>query len=994
LDDRTLSTLLGQLHRVLEPTRDRAATDAQLLERFVRTRDEAAFELLVRRHGGLVLGVCRRILRQPQDAEDAFQATFLALVRKASTIAKHDSVAGWLYRVAYRAAREAKTRAARRTEREARAGVRAAPDPASEVAWRDLAPVLDEQVARLPELFRTPFVLCCLEGHSLDEVAHLLGCPRATVGTRVARAKERLRGRLLRRGLSLSTAMPAVSSGVGVFPALPEGAARGTALAARRLAAGEAAGAGAPPDRVVSLADAALRTGWHTKTVFLAGALLLAAFVATGVVTGRPGGTTRTAAAGGPSPATREPGFPRGWFGWSTRPDAFEVGTDRTTAHGGGASAYVRLREQGGEARAYLNQAVQAAAFRGERLCLSAWLKMADTGRAGLWMRVDGPDQTLALDRMERRPAEGAGDWRRYQVVLDVPPNATEICFGLWLNGPGQVWADDFALDAVSADVPSTNELPRPVPLDNLPSNPPPRPANLGFEDAPARRDDRAHAKDWVQFPSRETGGGPSLQVSREGGASECHGPSADAVVLADLPHTVWGQSPTLALSLGDTARVLLRFDVPDGAPVRRAELVLPLGLSKRPPNAPFELGVHETLAPWDEAEVTWDAQPAWDETPAASALVDPRAREARIDVTRLLSRAGRGPCRHGWLLKVCRPVPSEKPASVVRGDVLKLLPWEESVARALQQARREGKLVLACVRANPADGREPRGEQMLLATALADPDVLALVRSRFVPVRVPARPRGRSEARPARPAVADPVERLHDELSRTAPTTLLAAYPDGEPAGRLGCPNAFDRDLLLRFLTESLAREPTPAAPAGPWTLLASGRLDEARQRFAALGSRAGLYGSCRVASLQGDHGLALELAECLAAEGGPYAHEARYEVGHALMRQGRFAEAAAAFRRVLSGPAGPRSADARYYLGCLLYRAGDREEARALWQAVSADAPGSPVGVRAGVRLEVPVLMATSERLRSAGPPGAPAPPVPAERAARPADGAGKLG
>src|SRR5262249_8937715 len=159
----------------------------------------------------------------------------------------------------------------------------------------------------------------------------------------------------------------------------------------------------------------------------------------------------------------------------------------------------------------------------------------------------------------------------------------------------------------------------------------------------------------------------------------------------------------------------------------------------------------------------------------------------------------------------------------------------------------------------------------------------------------------------------ADPVERLDDELSRTAPTTLLAAYPDGEPAGRLGCPNAFDRDLLLRFLTESLAREPTPAEPADPRTLRANGRPDEARQRFAARGTREGLYGLCRVASLQGDHGLALELAECLAAEGGPYAHEAHYEVGHALMRQGRFAEAAAAFRQVLAGPAGPRAADAR---------------------------------------------------------------------------------
>jgi RND family efflux transporter MFP subunit len=185
---------------------DRAASDAQLLERFATAGDEAAFELLLWRHGALVLGTCRRLLRDPQDAEDAFQATFLALARKASAIGKPAAVGCWLYRVACRVALAARKRRSKTVERKqpiASLDSLAALPQISPVEQRELRAVLDEELAGLPERFRGPIVLCYLEGRTLEEAAIELGCPRGTVASRLARARDRLRGQLLRRGLAL-----------------------------------------------------------------------------------------------------------------------------------------------------------------------------------------------------------------------------------------------------------------------------------------------------------------------------------------------------------------------------------------------------------------------------------------------------------------------------------------------------------------------------------------------------------------------------------------------------------------------------------------------------------------------------------------------------------------------------------------------------------------------------------------------------------------------
>ena len=184
--------------------------DAQLLNRFAGVRDaaaEAAFRELVQRHGPMVMGVCRQILRRPHDADDAFQATFLVLVRKAGSIRVKESLAPWLYAVAYRTAQRARAIASR---------YRSAPvenvedpmgQPASDACLFDLRPLLHEELNRLPGKYRDPIVLCHLEGKTHEEAARLLHWPVGTVSGRLSRARELLRSRLKRRGMEVSPAV-------------------------------------------------------------------------------------------------------------------------------------------------------------------------------------------------------------------------------------------------------------------------------------------------------------------------------------------------------------------------------------------------------------------------------------------------------------------------------------------------------------------------------------------------------------------------------------------------------------------------------------------------------------------------------------------------------------------------------------------------------------------------------------------------------------------
>src|SRR5262249_25927914 len=185
-----MNTVLQHLYRSVPPAEPERSTDAGLLEQFVARRDEAAFEALVRRHGPMVLGVCRRVLRNHHDAEDAFQATFLVLARKAASVVPREMVANWLYGVACHAARKAQTAAARRRQRE-RQGV-AMPEPEAvppEDAWEDLQPLLDQELSRLPDRYRAAIVLCDLQGKTHKEAARQLSCPQGTLSARLSRGR-------------------------------------------------------------------------------------------------------------------------------------------------------------------------------------------------------------------------------------------------------------------------------------------------------------------------------------------------------------------------------------------------------------------------------------------------------------------------------------------------------------------------------------------------------------------------------------------------------------------------------------------------------------------------------------------------------------------------------------------------------------------------------------------------------------------------------------
>jgi RNA polymerase sigma factor (sigma-70 family) len=237
-------------------------SDGQLLERFLARRDEAAFAVLLRRHGGMVLRVCRRVLQHPQDAEDSFQATFLLLARNAGTIRKAESVASWLYGVAYRLAIKARAQAARRQAKEKQAVGMRAKDSDLAAAWQELQVVLDEELHRLPPKYQAPLVLCYLEGKTHEEAAAQLGWPLGTVRGRVARAREALRRRLARRGLTLPAAALATALAADVARAVPARLLGST----WKAALAHAGGGSIPPGLVTANAAALAEGGVMTMT--------------------------------------------------------------------------------------------------------------------------------------------------------------------------------------------------------------------------------------------------------------------------------------------------------------------------------------------------------------------------------------------------------------------------------------------------------------------------------------------------------------------------------------------------------------------------------------------------------------------------------------------------------------------------------------------------------------------------------------------------------
>ncbi len=275
-----LPRVIEQLRRNMAHHGTTGVPDAELLERFICQRDEAAFELLVWRHGKMVLRTCRRLLPTSQDAEDAFQGCFLALAQRAHAIARQECVGGWLYKVAYRLALDEKARAARRRFREQSCSdlalVPGSLDPASEAAQREVRAILDDEVNRLPDRFRAPFVLYHLEGRSYQEIARELGCCLGTVESRLSRARQRLRAKLARRGVGPSAGLPALLATEKLAPAcVPHALVVSTAKAALPWVAHQAAPAGLISANVAALTQGVLRSMFLTK-LKVGGAMLLA----------------------------------------------------------------------------------------------------------------------------------------------------------------------------------------------------------------------------------------------------------------------------------------------------------------------------------------------------------------------------------------------------------------------------------------------------------------------------------------------------------------------------------------------------------------------------------------------------------------------------------------------------------------------------------------------------------------------------------------------
>lgn len=281
---RRLNDLLGSLHLYELSAARCAQTDGQLLECFLDQRDESAFGALLKRHGPMVLGVCRRVLRNVDDAEDAFQATFLVLIRRASSIMPRDQVGNWLYGVAYRTSLEARTLAQRRRIKERQAAFQTEPLFSGNDYYRDWLPLLDQELSRLPTKYRTAIVLCDLEGKSHKEAARLLGWPEGTLSTRLIRGRAHLAKRMVRHGLTLMSGAVAGTFSQVAKSAVPPSLAAATLESAMHIAFGTATTAGALSATVGALMEGVLRTMWIAKLKIVTGVLL--ALLALGTGTG------------------------------------------------------------------------------------------------------------------------------------------------------------------------------------------------------------------------------------------------------------------------------------------------------------------------------------------------------------------------------------------------------------------------------------------------------------------------------------------------------------------------------------------------------------------------------------------------------------------------------------------------------------------------------------------------------------------------------------
>ena len=451
---------------------------------------------------------------------------------------------------------------------------------------------------------------------------------------------------------------------------------------------------------------------------------------------------------------------------------------------------------------------------------------------------------------------------------------------------------------------------------------PAPAPADTGAADG----------RQWVFFDSREKGPAPVLALVGADGKETTVTADADTGLISYLADRNWGRLPSLAVSLSDTNRVLLRFPVKTGDKFERAELRLAMHLSDVAPQAPFDVAVHAVLEAWDEGTATWKSAPRFDAKPAATATLEAKDGEVRIDVTPL-ARAWTAAkdANRGLLIKTARAIPEgttpivivDKGGKLVRKAIAKWA-WAATPDEALAKARAAKRPVLAVVVVS-ADGQDVAPhEEILFSTVLSNPAVAELVASRFVPVRV-ALPAWQFVSLNSN--VADPLKALGTNAQDASAPALVVARADGGHVATLASMGTFDHGLVLDFLRGALAKAGGPKAVA------------------------------------EEDPAKALARAEKAVAAGGAAAGAARVDCGVALMRLGRLEEAATALRDAIPG-AGARANEAAYWLAAVLQKRGDGG-ARAVLEKLAGGDADDPWVAKAAMRLAWPVAVGVQENL-----------------------------
>jgi RNA polymerase sigma-70 factor (ECF subfamily) len=288
MPEKTLTGVLRHIHQIAAVQTGREQSDGTLLDQFIHARDEAAFSVLVERYGPLVLGVCRRILGHADDADDAFQATFLVFARKAASIRRSAALGGWLRRVARSVASNARRERTRRQHREGACQPAVSQERASDIDWHEVHATLDQELQRLPEHYRVPLLLCYIEGQTRDEVSRRLGLSLGVLHGRLERGRGLLRDRLLRRGVTLTAPLLALALGESsTQAAVSPTAVLATSRAALQFARGSTPTVSA---QVLSLAREAMKSMFLGKLKLAAAAVLC-----TGLFVAAAGGFGRSA---------------------------------------------------------------------------------------------------------------------------------------------------------------------------------------------------------------------------------------------------------------------------------------------------------------------------------------------------------------------------------------------------------------------------------------------------------------------------------------------------------------------------------------------------------------------------------------------------------------------------------------------------------------------------------------------------------------------------